>query len=73
MFVRKGPKTHISTTERLDCVYTPCLPVKTRYLDYFLPTIVVDAGGELNPKLQDDALDTRFRNRETVVKMAAVQ
>jgi radical SAM superfamily enzyme YgiQ (UPF0313 family) len=73
MFVRKRPKTHISTTERLDDVYTPCLPVKTRYLDHFLPTVLVDAGGELNPKLQDDALDTRFRNRETVVKMAVSQ
>lgn len=73
IFVRKGPRTHISTTERLDSVYTPTLPVRTRYLDHFLPTVLVDAGGELNPKLQDDALDTRFRNRETVVRMATAR
>ena len=73
MFVHKRARTHISTTERLDDVYTPCLPVNTRYLDHFLPTVLVDAAGEINPKLQDDALDTRFRNRETVVKMAVSQ
>ena len=71
VFTRKRPKTHISTTERLDDVYTPRMFVESRYLDHFKPTVLVDAGGQLNPALQDDALDTRFQNRETVIKAAA--
>lgn len=70
IFVRKGPRTHLSTTDRLDRVYTPMMHVDKRWRDYFEPTVIIDSGGQLNPALQDDALDTRFRNRQTVVKMA---
>jgi hypothetical protein len=73
MFVRKGPRTHVSTTERLDAVYSPRTHIDRRWRDYFNPTELVDAGGQLNPDIQDDALDSRFRNKETVVKMAAGQ
>jgi len=61
VFIKKRPRTHVSTTERLDDVYTPRLPVAPRYANYFEPTVLVDTGGALNPLIQDDALDTRFR------------
>ena len=52
------PRTHISTTDRLDDVYTPRLQVHRKYRSYFQPTVIVDAGGELNPQLADDAIGT---------------
>jgi hypothetical protein len=54
-------------------VYSPRTHIDRRWRDYFNPTELVDAGGQLNPDIQDDALDSRFRNKETVVKMAAGQ
>ncbi|MGB0621520.1 MAG: B12-binding domain-containing radical SAM protein [Myxococcota bacterium] len=68
LFVRKRERTHVSTTERLDEVYSPRLPVAARYRSYFEPTALIDANGELNPKLAEDALDTRFENPERVGK-----
>jgi len=56
MLKRMRPRTHISTTERLDDVYTPRLSVHRKYRSYFDPTVIVDAGGELNPRLHDDAM-----------------
>jgi hypothetical protein len=73
MFVRKGSRTHVSTTERLDAVYTPRTHIDRKWRHYFEPTVIVDEGGQLNPVIQDDVLDTRFRNRETVIKMAVAQ
>jgi len=61
MFIRKGKRTNVSTTERLDAVYTPRLPVDTRFESYFRPTKITDANGELNPLLAEDALATRYR------------
>lgn len=61
VFVRKRPRTHVSTTERLDEVYTPRLPVASQYESWFEPTRITDAAGELNPLLADDALATHFR------------
>ncbi len=66
--VRKPPRTHVSTTDRLDAVYTPRLRVDARWERLFEPTVLVDAHGELNPKLADDALDTRFQNAERVAR-----
>ena len=68
--MKMRPRTHVSTTDRLDDVYTPTLPVHQRYRHYFEPTVIVDEGGEINPMLQDDALDTRFRKIENVVQVA---
>ena len=73
VFTKKGPRTHVSTTERLDAVYTPLRNIDRRWRDYFKPTVIVDEGGQLNPLLQDDALDTRFQNKETVARMAAAR
>ncbi|WP_116368814.1 B12-binding domain-containing radical SAM protein [Parahaliea mediterranea] len=53
---RKVQRTHVSTTEVLDSVYTPRLPVAEAYRHYFLPTNLVDWGGEVNPALADDVL-----------------
>ena len=66
--VRKPKRTHVSTTDRLDGVYTPRLRVDSRWERLFEPTVLVDANGELNPKLADDALDTRFQNAERVAR-----
>ncbi|MGB5346760.1 MAG: radical SAM protein [Woeseia sp.] len=71
MFVRQRPRTHLSTTDHLDCVYTPRHDVHRRWRDYFKPTVLVNAAGELNPLLQDDALDTRFRSKPTVAAAVA--
>jgi len=69
LFVKKRPRTHVSTTDRLDDVYTPRLRVDSRWAHHFEPTVLVGASGELNPKIAEDALDTRFRNPERVLKV----
>lgn len=62
-FVTRHPRTHISSTDRLDCVYTPRHRVAAAYADHFAPTMVTDAAGQLNEALVDDLLDTRFQQR----------
>ena len=64
MVIRKGPRTNVSTTERLDAVYRPCLPVDARYESWFQPTRITLANGELNPLLEDDALATRYKSNQ---------
>ena len=61
MFVRKRHRTHVSTTDRLDDVYTPCLPVDPRYAGHFAPTGITNAAGDLNDDVMDDLLDTRYQ------------
>jgi hypothetical protein len=61
IFVQKGKRTHVSTTERLDAVYTPRLPVDSRYRSHFEPTWITDDEGVLNPLLEEDALATKFK------------
>jgi radical SAM superfamily enzyme YgiQ (UPF0313 family) len=61
LLVRKQPRTNLSSTERLDPVYTPRLPVAAAYRDYFQPTVIIDAAGELNPAIEADALATRYK------------
>ena len=58
---RKRPRTHVSSTEILDPVYTPRLPVHERYRSWFEPTWITDHEGALNPELEADALATRFK------------
>jgi hypothetical protein len=48
----------------VDAVYTPRLPVAERYRDWFEPTRITLANGELNPALEEDALATRFRRNQ---------
>jgi radical SAM superfamily enzyme YgiQ (UPF0313 family) len=63
LFTAKHPRTHVSTTDRLDCVYTPRLPVDAAYESWFEPTAVTDAAGELSEALIDDAMDVRYQPR----------
>jgi len=58
---RRPPRTHVSTTERLDVVYTPRTRVAGRFADWFTPTRVTDAAGRLNERLVEDLLDQRYR------------
>jgi len=65
---RKGSRTHVSTTDRLDGIYTPRLPVAKQYERYFQPTRITLESGELNPLLEEDALASRYRrNSEPAV------
>ena len=58
--LRKQPRTHVGPTDRLDCVYTPRRRVDAAFESYFRPTLITDAGGQLNPALADDLLDARY-------------
>jgi radical SAM superfamily enzyme YgiQ (UPF0313 family) len=69
VFIRKGGRTHVSSTERLDAVYTPRLPVASRYASWFEPTLITEANGELNPKLEEDAFATRYK-RQSAARVA---
>jgi len=68
IFVRKGKRTHVSGTERLDAVYTPRLPVHSRYETWFQPTRIIEANGELNPLLAEDALATRYKKNQSATR-----
>jgi hypothetical protein len=61
LFHKPVKRTHVSTTEILDCVYTPRLPVAERYRHYFEPTNIVNAAGELNDAVAEDVMANRFR------------
>ena len=61
VFRKKIQRTHLSTTEVLDDIYTPRLPVADKYKHYFEPTNLVNHGGELNEALAEDAMATRHR------------
>jgi radical SAM superfamily enzyme YgiQ (UPF0313 family) len=61
LFIAKRPRTHISTTDRLDAVYTPRLRVDPAYEHYFEPTAVTNAAGELSEAMIDDAMDVRYQ------------
>jgi hypothetical protein len=64
IFKRKGRRTNVSSTERIDAVYTPRLPVDSRFESWFRPTMITDANGELNPLLEEDALAARFKRNQ---------
>jgi hypothetical protein len=49
-------RTHLTTTEPLDSLYTPAFHMDSRYQLHFQPTMVTDANGALNEALQDDLL-----------------
>jgi radical SAM superfamily enzyme YgiQ (UPF0313 family) len=53
---RKPRRTHVCTTDRLDCVYKPRLPVDSEFSHYFTPTTITDAEGRLNDALVEDLL-----------------
>ena len=71
-FKRGRRRTHLSTTEVLDPVYTPTLPVAERYRHYFSPTWLTDSMGNLNPALAEDAMAKPDRRRDAETDAAPV-
>lgn len=54
---RRDPvRTHVSTTEKIDALYTPAFAVEPRYRDWFEPTRIVDEHGRLVAHLADQLL-----------------
>ncbi len=49
-------RTHVSTTEILDSVYSPAFRVDSRYEHYFNPTMVTDGAGNLTNEMMDSGL-----------------
>jgi len=66
LLVPKRPRTHVSSTDRLDDVYRPLRPVARDYEGYFEPTVITTLSGELNEELIDDVMDVRYQ----LVKLA---
>jgi hypothetical protein len=56
-WIKKGrTRTFVSTTEPLDATYSPAFRVDSRFENYFQPTMVTGARGELAPELFDSGL-----------------
>jgi hopanoid C-2 methylase len=53
---RTRQRTHVSTTEPLDRLYTPAFPVAPQYRSWFEPTTIVGDDGQLVPELRDQLL-----------------
>jgi hypothetical protein len=49
-------RTHISTTEKIDALYTPAFAVEPKYREWFVPTTIVDGNGHLVPHLAQQLL-----------------
>jgi hypothetical protein len=49
-------RTHVSSTEPLDHVYTPAFKLDSRFESYFRPTMVTDNNGQLHNSLIDSGL-----------------
>ncbi len=62
LLVPKRWRTHVSTTDRLDCVYTPVRPVASAFASYFEPTTITSLAGDLNEELIDDVMDVRYKS-----------
>jgi hopanoid C-2 methylase len=58
-------RTHISTTEALDSVYTPYMQMPQQYASYFQPTYLTDALGEPNALVRDDLVAVRYKSALT--------
>jgi hypothetical protein len=66
---KRTPRTHISTTDRLDAVFTPRERVDAAFESWFEPTMVTLADGSLNPAIADDLLDERWRSASRPVEL----
>jgi hypothetical protein len=54
---RRAPaRTHLSTTERLDALYTPSLPVASRFRNHFVPTPITGPDGALVGELAEELM-----------------
>ncbi|MGI8835339.1 MAG: B12-binding domain-containing radical SAM protein [Pyrinomonadaceae bacterium] len=65
---RARPRTYISTTEPLDHMYTPAFRVDSQFEDYFKPTMVTDAQGELHEDILTSGL---LKNRHIAERAVA--
>ncbi|MDW3191384.1 MAG: radical SAM protein [Cytophagales bacterium] len=61
----KAQRTHISSTEILDSVYTPVKRVSSKYQAHFEPTYITNAAGELNDRIAEDLTAQRYKIRKT--------
>jgi hypothetical protein len=66
LVARRRPRTHVSTTDRLDGVYRPVRRVASAFEGWFRPTTITDDAGALNPALADDLLATRYASRVAI-------
>lgn len=57
-------RTHLSTTEILDKVYTPAFRVKSCFKNYFRPTLLTDEAGEISEALEADIYKNRSISRK---------
>ena len=58
-------RTHVSSTDVLDSVYTPAFRIEARYAHYFEPTYLTDATGALAEQVADDLGETSSRTSST--------
>ena len=63
LLAQRHPRTHISTTDRLDPVYRPVRRVGAKYAAYFRPTLVTDSSGHLNENLATDLVEASLGAR----------
>lgn len=73
LFRRRTPRTHVSTTDRLDVVFTPRERVDRQYESWFEPTMVTLADGSLNPAIAEDLIDERWRSASKPVVLRSEQ
>lgn len=52
--LRAPARTHVTTTEPLEPLYTPAFRVEARYREHFHPTMVTDGDGHLSEELAPD-------------------
>jgi len=58
-------RTHVSSTDVLDSVYTPAFPVDPRYAHYFEPTYLTDPTGALAEHVAEDLAEPSPPRRAT--------
>ena len=66
LLARRRPRTHVSTTDRLDDVYRPTRRVASAFEGWFRPTTITDHAGALDPEIADDLLATRYASRAAI-------
>lgn len=63
---KDAPRTHVSSTEPLDRVYTPAFRLDSRFERYFRPTMVTDKNGQMH----DDLIDSGLLETRRIAKVA---
>jgi len=58
---RNPRRTHLTSTEPLDQVYTPAFPVHSRFADYFKPTLLTDDKGHITKDLEKDIFENKMQ------------